>query len=56
MWMSHGDKVTELLPGFVCTASLGSAPITVMANAESGCLVCSFTRGHSYKGRFRVTE
>ena len=34
VWMSHGDKVTELPPGFVCTASSGSAPIAAMENAE----------------------
>ena len=34
VWMSHGDKVTELPPNFVCTASSGSAPIAAMENAE----------------------
>ena len=32
VWMSHGDKVTELPPEFVCTASSGSAPIAAMEN------------------------
>ena len=34
VWMSHGDKVTELPPDFVCTASSGSAPIAAMECAE----------------------
>lgn len=32
VWMSHGDKVTQLPPGFVCIASTPSAPIAAMAN------------------------
>ena len=32
VWMSHGDKVTELPPGFVCISSTGSAPIAAMAD------------------------
>ena len=34
VWMSHGDKVTELPPDFVCTASSGSAPIAAMECTE----------------------
>ncbi|MFU8814239.1 MAG: glutamine-hydrolyzing GMP synthase [Pseudomonadales bacterium] len=30
VWMSHGDKVTELPPGFAVTASTQSAPIAAM--------------------------
>jgi GMP synthase (glutamine-hydrolysing) len=30
VWMSHGDKVTGLPPGFECTASSDSAPIAAM--------------------------
>jgi len=30
VWMSHGDKVTVLPPGFVVTASTDSAPIAAM--------------------------
>ncbi len=30
VWMSHGDKVTELPAGFVCTASSVGAPIAAM--------------------------
>jgi len=32
VWMSHGDKVTELPPGFVCMASTDSCPIAGMAD------------------------
>ncbi|MCZ6889237.1 MAG: glutamine-hydrolyzing GMP synthase, partial [Gammaproteobacteria bacterium] len=33
-WMSHGDKVTSLPPGFVRLASTDSAPIAAMAHLE----------------------
>ncbi len=32
VWMSHGDKVTELPEGFECIAQTNSAPIAAMAN------------------------
>ncbi|WP_028311446.1 glutamine-hydrolyzing GMP synthase [Derxia gummosa] len=32
VWMSHGDKVTELPPGFVLAASTPSCPIAAMAD------------------------
>lgn len=32
VWMSHGDKVTNLPPGFSCIASTPSAPIAAMAD------------------------
>ncbi|MGB3622271.1 glutamine-hydrolyzing GMP synthase [Ketobacter sp. MCCC 1A13808] len=34
VWMSHGDKVVELPPGFDCIAETASAPIAAMANEE----------------------
>ena len=34
VWMSHGDKVTELPEGFECIAETGSAPIAAMANKQ----------------------
>lgn len=34
VWMSHGDKVTELPEGFVCIASTESAPIAGIANED----------------------
>ena len=36
VWMSHGDKVSGLPPGFACIASSGNAPIAAMANAARG--------------------
>ncbi len=36
VWMSHGDRVTELPPGFTLAASSVNAPIAAMANAERG--------------------
>jgi GMP synthase (glutamine-hydrolysing) len=36
VWMSHGDKVTELPEGFVCSASSASAPIAAMENTKLG--------------------
>jgi GMP synthase (glutamine-hydrolysing) len=32
VWMSHGDKVTVMPPGFMCIASTSSAPIAAMAD------------------------
>ena len=32
VWMSHGDKVTELPRGFECAAESGNAPIAAMAD------------------------
>ena len=34
VWMSHGDQVTELPPGFVRIASTPSTPLTGMADEE----------------------
>jgi GMP synthase (glutamine-hydrolysing) len=34
VWMSHGDKVTEVPPGFVVTASTASAPIAAMEHPQ----------------------
>lgn len=34
VWMSHGDKVTQLPQGFIATASTPSCPIAAMANDE----------------------
>jgi len=36
VWMSHGDKVTELPPGFKLIGSSESAPIAAMADEERG--------------------
>ena len=34
VWMSHGDRVTELPPGFAVIGSSAHAPIAAMANEE----------------------
>ncbi|MCC6954791.1 MAG: glutamine-hydrolyzing GMP synthase [Deltaproteobacteria bacterium] len=34
VWMSHGDKVTELPPGFVSVAKSNGSPIAAFANTE----------------------
>jgi GMP synthase (glutamine-hydrolysing) len=36
VWMSHGDKVVELPPGFETAASTDSAPVAVMADDGRG--------------------
>lgn len=43
VWMSHGDKVTELPPGFKLMASTPSCPIAGMANEEKRYYAVSFT-------------
>ncbi|HSI58470.1 MAG TPA: glutamine-hydrolyzing GMP synthase [Ideonella sp.] len=42
VWMSHGDKVTELPPGFKLMASTPSCPIAGMANEEKGYYALQF--------------
>ena len=34
VWMSHGDAVTKVPPGFRCVASTEGAPVAAMENAE----------------------
>ena len=34
VWMSHGDKVTTVPPGFVVTASTASAPVAAMEHQD----------------------
>lgn len=36
VWMSHGDKVTTLPPGFECIAETDSAPFAAMADEKLG--------------------
>lgn len=36
VWMSHGDRVTQMPPGFKCIASSESAPIAGMADDKRG--------------------
>src|SRR5690606_1369769 len=42
VWMSHGDKVTELPPGFVVMASTSSCPIAGMADEARGFYAVQF--------------
>ena len=51
VWMSHGDKVTSLPPGFVCISSTPSAPIAAMADhARQWYGVQFHPRSHTYPG------
>ena len=36
VWMSHGDRVDELPPGFVATASTGTIPFAAMSDERRG--------------------
>ena len=53
VWMSHGDKVTELPPGFVLMASTPSCPIAGMADESRGYYAVQFHPEvtHTVKGR-----
>jgi len=42
VWMSHGDKVTELPPGFTLMASTSSCPIAGMADEARGFYAVQF--------------
>ena len=42
VWMSHGDKVTGLPPGFRLMASTENAPIAGMADDDRGCYGLQF--------------
>jgi GMP synthase (glutamine-hydrolysing) len=42
VWMSHGDQVTELPPGFKLIASTESAPIAAMADEDRGFYALQF--------------
>ena len=42
VWMSHGDKVTALPPGFKLMASTPSCPIAGMANEDKGYYAVQF--------------
>ncbi|MEO8311858.1 MAG: glutamine-hydrolyzing GMP synthase [Caldimonas sp.] len=53
VWMSHGDKVTALPPGFALMASTPSCPIAGMADEERGFYGVQFHPEvtHTLKGR-----
>ncbi len=42
VWMSHGDKVTELPPGFTLMASTPTCPIAAMADEKRGFYAVQF--------------
>lgn len=42
VWMSHGDQVTALPPGFIAIASTDSAPIAGMADEQRGFYALQF--------------
>jgi GMP synthase (glutamine-hydrolysing) len=53
VWMSHGDKVTQLPPGFKLMASTPSCPIAGMADESRGYYAVQFHPEvtHTLKGR-----
>ena len=53
VWMSHGDKVTTLPPGFKLMASTPSCPIAGMADEARGCYAVQFHPEvtHTVQGR-----
>ena len=53
VWMSHGDKVTQLPPGFQLMASTPSCPIAGMADESRGYYAVQFHPEvtHTVKGR-----
>ncbi len=42
VWMSHGDKVESLPPGFVPLAHSGNSPFAAAADVERGCYTVQF--------------
>jgi GMP synthase (glutamine-hydrolysing) len=59
VWMSHGDKVLEMPPGFKLMGSTPSCPIAAMADEERGFYALQFhpevthtTQGEAIIGRF----
>ena len=58
VWMSHGDKVTVLPPGFTLMASTPSCPIAGMANEEKGYYAVQFHPEvtHTLKGQAMLTR
>jgi GMP synthase (glutamine-hydrolysing) len=53
VWMSHGDKVTEMPPGFKLMASTDSCPIAAMADESRGYYAVQFHPEvtHTVQGR-----
>ena len=49
VWMSHGDKVTALPPGFKLMASTPSCPIAGMADEDRKFYAVQFHPSHAYR-------
>jgi GMP synthase (glutamine-hydrolysing) len=58
VWMSHGDKVTELPPGFKVIASNESTPIAAMADEARGFYAVQFHPEvtHTIKGKEMIAR
>ena len=58
VWMSHGDKVTELPPGFRLMASTPSCPIAGMADEQRGYYALQFHPEvtHTVQGQAMLTR
>ncbi len=58
VWMSHGDKVTVLPPGFKLLASTPSCPIAGMANEDKGYYAVQFHPEvtHTLQGQAMLTR
>ena len=58
VWMSHGDKVTELPPGFKLMASTDSCPIAGMADESRGFYAVQFHPEvtHTLQGQALLTR
>jgi GMP synthase (glutamine-hydrolysing) len=58
VWMSHGDKVTQLPPGFKVVASNESCPVAGMADEERGFYGLQFHPEvtHTIKGREMIAR
>ena len=52
VWMSHGDKVAELPPGFKVMCSTPSCPIAGMCNEEKGFYAVQFHPEFTSSPRF----
>ncbi len=58
VWMSHGDKVTELPPGFKVIASNESCPVAAMADEDRGFYAVQFHPEvtHTMKGKEMIAR
>ena len=58
VWMSHGDKVTELPPGFKVIGSSESCPVAAMADEERGFYAVQFHPEvtHTLKGKEMIAR